>query len=62
MENFLWDMEHYFSAAKIYVDGQVDIAVMNLTGDTKLWWRIRTKEDINAGRAKKRHERVLNKS
>ena len=54
MENFLWDMEHYFSVAKIYVDGQMDIAMMYLTGDTKLWWRTRTKEDINVGQAKEK--------
>ena len=52
LENFLWDMEHYFSVAKIGVDGQVDIAVMYLSGDAKLWWRTRTKEDLNAGRPK----------
>jgi hypothetical protein len=45
-------MKHYFSVAKIYVDGQVDITVMYLTGDTKLWWQTRTKEDINAGQEK----------
>ena len=52
LENFLWDMEHYFSVAKTSVDGQVDIEVMYLSGDAKLWWRTRTKEDLNAGRPK----------
>jgi hypothetical protein len=26
--------------------------VMYLSGDAKLWWRTRTKEDLNAGRPK----------
>jgi hypothetical protein len=52
LENFLWDMEHYFSVAKIGVDGEVDITVMYLSGDAKLWWRTRTKEDLNVGRPK----------
>jgi len=52
LENFLWDMEHYFSAAKVGLDEQVNIAVMYLTGDAKLWWRTRSKEDLNAGRPK----------
>jgi hypothetical protein len=52
LENFLWDMEHYFSAAKVRLDEQVNIAVMYLTGDAKLWWRTRSKEDLNAGRPK----------
>jgi hypothetical protein len=29
-------MIYYFNVAKIYVDGQVDIMVMYLTGDAKL--------------------------
>jgi hypothetical protein len=52
LENFLWDLEQYFSAAKIRLAEQVDIAVMYLTGDAKLWWRTRSKEDLNAGRPK----------
>lgn len=47
LKNFLWDMKYYFSVAKIYVDGQVDITMMYLMGDTKLWWQIKTKEDLN---------------
>jgi hypothetical protein len=52
LENFLWDMEQYFSVAKIRLAEQVNIAVMYLTGDAKLWWRTRSKEDLNAGRLK----------
>ena len=42
----------YFSVAKIGVVEQVDLTVMDLTGDTKLWWRTRTKDDLSAGRPK----------
>jgi hypothetical protein len=52
LENFLWDMEQYFSVAKIGVAEEVDLTVMYLTGDTKLWWRTRTKDDLSAGRSK----------
>jgi hypothetical protein len=52
LENFLWDMEQYFSVAKIGVAEQVDLTVMYLTGDAKLWWRTRTKDDLSAGRPK----------
>jgi hypothetical protein len=52
LENFLWDMEQYFSVEKISVAEQVDLTVMYLTGDAKLWWRTRTKEDLSAGRLK----------
>jgi len=50
LENFLWDMEQYFSVGKISVAEQVDLTVMYLTGDAKLWWRTRTKDDLSAGR------------
>jgi hypothetical protein len=49
LENFLWDMEQYFSIAKIGVAEQVDLTVLYLTGDAKLWWRTRTKDDLSAG-------------
>jgi hypothetical protein len=52
LENFLWDMEQYFSVVKINVAEQVDFTVMYLTGDAKLWWRTRTKDDLSAGRPK----------
>jgi len=45
-------MEQYFSVAKIRLAEQVNTAVMYLTGDAKLWWRTRSKEDLNAGRPK----------
>ena len=37
LENFLWDMEQYFIAARIPVGEQVTITTMYLTGDAKLW-------------------------
>ncbi|VFQ95758.1 unnamed protein product [Cuscuta campestris] len=36
LENFLWDMEEYFKAAKIPEGEKVSIAPMYLTGDAKL--------------------------
>jgi hypothetical protein len=42
-------MEQYFSVARIDVVEQVDLTVMYLTGDAKVWWRIRTKKDLSAG-------------
>ena len=52
LENFLWDMEQYFSVAKVDLGEQVDITAMYLIGDAKLWWRTRIKDDLNAGRPK----------
>jgi hypothetical protein len=49
LENFLWDMEQYFSIAKISVVKQVNLTVMYLRGDVKLWWRTRTKKDLSVG-------------
>ena len=37
LENFLWDMEQYFKAAKIADDDKVSITSMYLVGDAKLW-------------------------
>jgi hypothetical protein len=52
LENFLWDMEQYFGVARIEADEQVNITAMYLSGDAKLWWRTRIKDDLNAGRPK----------
>ena len=49
LENFLWYMEQYFSVVEIGVAEQVHLTVMYPTGDAKLWWRTRTKEDFSAG-------------
>jgi len=50
LENFLWDMETYFKAAKVSEAEKISIASMFLTGDAKLWWRTRLSEDKSAGR------------
>ena len=52
LENFLWDMEQYFIAARIPVSEQVTMTTMYLSGDAKLWWRTRSSEDVAAGRPK----------
>ncbi|ERN06780.1 hypothetical protein AMTR_s00005p00170100, partial [Amborella trichopoda] len=39
LENFLWDMEQYFTAACAHEEDQVTVTSMYLTGDTKLWLR-----------------------
>ena len=36
LENFLWNMEHYFSVAKVGLAEQVNITVMYLLSDAKL--------------------------
>ncbi|XP_038979221.1 uncharacterized protein LOC120109561 [Phoenix dactylifera] len=50
LENFLWDLENYFKAAKVPADDQVNMAAMFLSADAKLWWRTRVADDLNAGR------------
>ena len=52
LENFLWDMEQYFLAARISAQEQVSITSMYLAGDAKLWWRTRVQEDASLGRPK----------
>ena len=48
LENFLWDMEQYFKAAKV----MVTITSMYLSGDAKLWWRTYVEDDADAGGGK----------
>lgn len=50
LENFLWDMEQYFRAARVVEKDQVTITSMYLEGDAKLWWRTRLDDDASAGR------------
>jgi len=45
LENFLWDMEQYFRAARIPEEERVTITTMYLVGDEKLWWQTRDEED-----------------
>ncbi|KAL0315103.1 UNVERIFIED_CONTAM: hypothetical protein Scaly_2889100 [Sesamum calycinum] len=54
LENFLWDMETYFQAARIPEAEKVSITSMYLTGDAKLWWRTRLFDDASANRTKLR--------
>lgn len=38
LENFLWDMDEYFKAAKILDEEKIMVPTMFLSGDAKLWW------------------------
>ncbi|KAK4722048.1 hypothetical protein R3W88_012281 [Solanum pinnatisectum] len=37
LENFIWDMEQYFTVAKVLETNKLNITTMYLTGDAKLW-------------------------
>lgn len=50
LENFLYDMEQYFTTARIAEEDKLNIATMYLNGDAKLWWRTRDSDDVSAGR------------
>lgn len=50
LENFLWDMEQYFSAARFVETDKLNITTMYLTGDVKLWRRTRNVDDESADR------------
>ncbi|XP_070013049.1 uncharacterized protein [Nicotiana sylvestris] len=52
LENFLWDMEQYFVAAKVSNGEKVPITSMYLTEDAKLWWRTCMADDESASRPK----------
>ncbi|PHT69505.1 hypothetical protein T459_24609 [Capsicum annuum] len=52
LENFLWDMERYFSTARVVEMDKLNITTMYLTGDTKLWWRTRNANDESASQPK----------
>lgn len=49
LENFLWDIEQFFRAARVPEEKKVTIAAMYLTGDAKFWWRSRLEDDLSAG-------------
>ena len=49
LENFIWDMELYFTAARVPDADKLNITTMYLTGDAKLWWRTRNADDVSAG-------------
>ncbi|XP_070003253.1 uncharacterized protein [Nicotiana sylvestris] len=52
LENFLWDMEQYFHAAKVQDEDKVPITTMYLVDNAKLWWRTRVADDVSASRPK----------
>ncbi|KAK4380949.1 hypothetical protein Sango_3015800 [Sesamum angolense] len=52
LENFLWDMETYFQAARILEADKVSITSMYLSGNAKLWWRTLLSDDASANRDK----------
>lgn len=52
LENFLFDMEQYFRAARPDSEEvKVTTATMYLTGDAKLWWRTKYTEMENGHHA-----------
>ncbi|MCF8701937.1 hypothetical protein L3054_11180 [Corynebacterium sp. MC-10] len=50
LENFLYDIEQYFTMARIAEEDKLNIATIYLHGDAKLWWRTRDSDDVSAGR------------
>ncbi|XP_060180511.1 uncharacterized protein LOC132610227 [Lycium barbarum] len=50
LENFLWDMEQYFTTARISENDKLSITTMYLTGDAKLRCKTRDADDMSAGR------------
>ncbi|KAL4597902.1 hypothetical protein ACB092_11G021700 [Castanea dentata] len=52
LENFLWDMEQYFKAARVLDQEKVIITSMYLSRDANLWWRTCVEDDADASRGK----------
>ena len=52
LENFLWDMEQYFKAARVPSQEIVTITSMYLSRDAKLWGRTQVHDDADVGRGK----------
>ena len=50
LENFIWDMEQYFTAARVSDTNKLNITTMYSTGDAKLWWRTPNAEDVSVRR------------
>uniref|UniRef100_A0A803MIB2 Reverse transcriptase RNase H-like domain-containing protein n=1 Tax=Chenopodium quinoa TaxID=63459 RepID=A0A803MIB2_CHEQI len=50
VENFLWDIEHYFRVSHVPHHDKVSVATMYLVRDTKLWWRSRVELNRAVGR------------
>ena len=51
LENFLWDMKRFFQAAHVLDGEKVQITSMYLSGDAKLWWQTREKDEKEPGKA-----------
>ena len=49
LENFIWDMEQYFTAARVPDANKLNITTMYLSGDAKLWWSTRNADDVISG-------------
>ncbi|ERM96849.1 hypothetical protein AMTR_s00128p00115590 [Amborella trichopoda] len=41
LQNFLWDMEQYFTIARAHEEKHVTVTSTYLTRDAKLWWKTR---------------------
>ena len=52
LENFLWDMEQYFKAARVPDQEMVTNTSMYLLKDVKLWWRTHVEDDAHADKGK----------
>ncbi|KAL0354963.1 UNVERIFIED_CONTAM: hypothetical protein Sradi_3943200 [Sesamum radiatum] len=61
LENFCWDMEIYFQAARILEVEEVSITSMYLTEDAKLWWPTRLSDDASTNRDKIEMRDILKK-
>ncbi|XP_069148271.1 uncharacterized protein [Solanum lycopersicum] len=49
LDNFIWDMEQYFTTARVPDSYKLNITTMYLTSDAKLWWRTRNADDVSTG-------------
>lgn len=45
LQNFICDIEQYFTTAGVAESDKFNITTMYLVGDAKLWWRNRNAED-----------------
>lgn len=58
LENFIWDLEHYFKVTKQGDGRKLDVATLYLSGDAKLWWRSRQSCGTNGATAVKSWEEM----
>ncbi|KAF3653377.1 hypothetical protein FXO38_15664 [Capsicum annuum] len=52
LENFLRDMEYYFSTTRVVEIYKLNITKMYLAGDTKFWWTYQNIDDKSTGRSR----------